>query len=121
MADTDTTRRLMRLKKRPTMAGRSDDYLEMMLEDALEFFREYTHGYANSDLGSEIDGLICEIAVFNINQEGVENVSSASEGAMSRSYFDSVPPMLARRLNKYRRVLGLDSPPPVETETETES
>ena len=105
MSDEDDTRRLMRLKRRPTLADRSDDFLMLAVEDSVDFFREYTHTQA--DPGEEIDGLICDLAVYRIEQEGVENVQSASEGEVSRSYYEGIPPMLVHRLNGYRRIIGL--------------
>ena len=105
MTEEDNTRRLVRLKRRPTLADRNDDFLLMELEDAIDFFREYTH--MNTDPGEEVDNIVCDLALFAINQEGVENVQSASEGEVSRSYYEGIPPMLVHRMNGYRRIVGL--------------
>ena len=105
MTSEDDTRRLARLKRRPTLAGKDDDYLLLCIEDAGDFFREYTH--LSADPGEEVDNIVCDLALFAINQEGVENVQSASEGEVSRSYYEGIPPMLVHRMNGYRRIVGL--------------
>lgn len=107
MTDSDTERRLARLKLRPTLADKSDDFLVMSLEDSLAFFLDYTHRL--NDPGQRVDSLICELAVLRINAEGVENVKHAVEGEVEREWYETIPPMLLPRLNAYRKMVGINA------------
>lgn len=107
MTEQDTARRLARLKLRPTLASKSDDFLVMSLEDSLAFFLDYTHRI--DDPGQRVDSLICELAVLRINAEGVENVKVAREGEVEREWYETIPPMLLPRLNAYRLMVGVNA------------
>ena len=107
MTEQDTARRLARLKLRPTLAGKGDDFLVMSLEDSLAFFLDYTHRI--DDPGQRVDSLICELAVLRINAEGVENVKVAREGEVEREWYETIPPMLLPRLNAYRLMVGVNA------------
>ena len=58
----DLNRRLERIKRRPTMEGKSDVWLSLCIEDATDFFLEYTN--RTIDPGAEADNVICEIALL---------------------------------------------------------
>lgn len=107
MSEEDTSRRLARLKRRPTLAEKNDDFLMLTLEEAADFFLDYTH--REKDPGSRVDNLICELAVLRINAEGVENVKVAKEGEVEREWYEAIPPMLLNRLNSYRLIWGLNA------------
>lgn len=107
MTEQDTARRLARLKLRPTLADKGDDFLVMSLEDSLAFFLDYTHRI--DDPGQRVDSLICELAVLRINAEGVENVKVAREGEVEREWYETIPPMLLPRLNAYRLMVGVNA------------
>lgn len=107
MTDSDTERRLARLKLRPTLKEKTDDFLIMSLEDSLAFFLDYTHRM--NDPGQRVDSLICELAVLRINAEGVENVKHAVEGEVEREWYETIPPMLLPRLNAYRLMVGVNA------------
>lgn len=107
MTDNDTERRLARLRLRPTLAEKSDDFLVMCLEDSLAFFIDYTHRI--NDPGQRVDSLICELAVLRINAEGVENVRVAKEGEVEREWYEAIPPMILPRLNAYRLMAGVNA------------
>lgn len=107
MSEEDTSRRLARLKRRPTLAEKNDDFLTLTLEESIDFFLDYTH--RETDPGQRIDNLICELAVLRINSEGVENVKHAVEGEVEREWYEAIPPMLLNRLNSYRKIWGLNA------------
>ena len=107
MTEQDTARRLARLKLRPTLSEKTDEFLVMSLEDSLAFFLDYTHRM--NDPGQRVDSLICELAVLRINAEGVENVKHAVEGEVEREWYETIPPMLLPRLNAYRLMVGINA------------
>lgn len=97
----------MRLKRRPTLADKNDDYLLLTVEEAVEFFLDYTHRV--KDPGAQIDNLICEMAVLRINAEGAENVQAATIGDISTTWYSTIPPMIVPRLNRWRLMVGLNA------------
>lgn len=107
MAESDTNRRLDRLKVRPALNGLKDDYLKVVLMDALDFFMEYTHRV--NDPGERVDGLICDIAAARLNKEGLEGAQAATVGDISTTWYGTIDPELIPRLNGYRLVVGLNA------------
>lgn len=99
-------RRMVRLKKRRTVKGKPDEYLELVLDDALDHFFEVTH--RRTDPGECIDGLVCELANHLSNMEGVEYTQSVGEGDMSRAW-QTLPDELYRRMLQYRKVVGVNA------------
>lgn len=100
-------RRMNRLKKRRTVEGKPDSYLELLLEDALDVFFDYTH--RRKDPGECIDGLLCEMANFASNQEGGEHANSVGEDSLSRGYSTDIPESFYKRMNAYRLVVGVNA------------
>lgn len=112
MNSEDMDRRMIRLKYRRTVEGKPDDYLKMLLDDALAMFLELTH--RTDDPGQRIDGLLCELASLMSNQEGAEYTSTAKEGEFERQYQGStlaigIPDVLYKRIISYRLVVGLNA------------
>lgn len=105
--DTNITRRVERLRRRPTLKDKPQELLEVCLDDALAFFFEYTHRI--TDPGERVDSLICELAILKINAEGVENVKVAKEGEVEREWYETIPPMLLNRLKSYRLMWGVNA------------
>ena len=105
--DSTTSRRLARLRRRPALDTKSDDFLLLCLEESADFFLDYTN--RSKDPGEPVDNLICELATLKAQTEGVENMASASEGGISRSYFPDIPPFFKNRLNNWRLIRGLQS------------
>ena len=98
--DENTVRRLARLKYRRTVQGKPDDYLILLLDDASDLCREITH---REDLGERIDGLICELASFMSNYEGIEYTTTAKDGEMERQNASgTIPDPLYKRIIAYR-------------------
>ena len=101
----DTIRRLAKIKRRPTMADKSDDWLLLCVEDATAYFLEYTNRAI--DPGEKADHVICEMAVYRINTEGFEDMMKAKDGELEREVGTEWPPMLKSRLNSWRLMRGL--------------
>ena len=98
--------RLLRLKRRRTMADYPDDYLMLILEDASRAYQDYCN---REDPGESADSIICEIATVWVNREGVEGSDSASEGTMSRTWAGgALPEDIQKRLKPFRKARGLD-------------
>lgn len=105
MTDTDTTRRLPLIKRKPTLSTKTDDFLTLCLEEARAFFLDFTN--RSEDPGVDIDFLIVEIATFKANAEGVEHTKKAKDGEIEREFYDAIPPMLLNRLRNWRLIRGL--------------
>ena len=98
----NTERRLARLKYRRTVQGKPDDYLMLLLDDASDMFREITH---RDDPGEKVDGLICELASYMSNYEGIEYTTTAKDGEMERQNASgTIPDPLYKRIIAYRVV-----------------
>lgn len=104
MASEDTLRRLARLKARRTQSPKSDEYLTVLLEDALAYFLDYTH--RTVDPGDRIDGMLCRLAVVWSNQEGVEGTTVSKDGDMERQWPEA-PSDIQRQMRTWRIVAGL--------------
>ncbi len=101
-------RRMARLKKRRTVQGKPNEYLEMLLDDALDMFLDMTHREA--DIGERIDGLLCEMANYMSNMEGAEHQMVAKEGELERqSTTSDLPDSLYKRIIAYRQVVGVNA------------
>ena len=98
-------RRLALMRRRPALSSKTDDFLLLCVEEATDFFMDYTN--RTVDPGPDADRLICEIATLKANAEGAENVSSASDGGISRSWYGEIPPLWRNRLNNWRLIRGL--------------
>ena len=107
MAESNTDRRVLRLKARPNMAEITDGYMAAVLDDALDFFLDYTHRVI--DPGKRIDGLICDIAAARLNKEGLEGAQAATVGDISTTWYGTIDPELIPRMNAYRLVIGLNA------------
>ena len=101
----DLNRRLERIKRRPTMEGKSDVWLSLCIEDATDYFLEYTN--RTIDPGAEADNVICEIALLRINTEGIEDMMKAKDGELEREMGSEWHPLLGSRLNQWRVMRGL--------------
>lgn len=99
-------RRLARLKRKRTIEGKGDDYLEGLLDDALDCFLERTHRV--NDPGERIDGLLCELALHWSNMEGAEHTTGATEAEISRTW-EHMPADLWERMKPYRLVVGINA------------
>ena len=96
----NTVRRLARLRCRRTVQGKPDDYLMLLLDDASDTFQEITH---REDPGEKIDGLICELASYMSNYEGIEYTTTAKDGEMERQNASGmIPDPLYKRIIAYR-------------------
>ena len=101
------SRRMARLKKRRTVQGKPDEFLELLLDDALDAFLDITH--RREDPGERIDGLICELASFMSNAEGAEHLTQAQEGDFVRNATTDLPDSLYKRIIAYRKVVGANA------------
>lgn len=101
----NTLRRLERLKRRPTLSDKPDYWLSLCIEDATDYFLEYTN--RTIDPGEKVDNVICELALFRINTEGFEDMMKAKDGELEREVGTEWPPMLRSRLNQWRVMRGL--------------
>lgn len=99
-------RRMTRLKKRRTVEGKPDEFLETVLDDALDTFLEITH--RTTDPGACIDGLICELANHLSNMEGAEHTQTAKEGELERTW-QGLPDEIYKRMLQYRKVVGINA------------
>lgn len=98
-------RRLTILRHRSGLDGRSDEWLEDCVENATAAFLEYTN--RQTDPGEKADRVICDLAAHFAYYEGVDTVASASDGSMSRSFYDGIPPIIRQRMQSWRLVPGL--------------
>ena len=81
MSNEALARRLTILKRRPAATNLSDEYLEDVLNDAFSKFMNKSNRINDHD---EFDSPIVNIALVSINDEGIQGMSSASEGGVSR-------------------------------------
>lgn len=107
MAEDDKMRRLSKMRARPTLAVKGDEYLEAVLEDALETFLDLTH--RSKDPGERVDSLLIRLAVVYSNQEGVEGNTKAEDGELKREWTDTLPADLYRQIKSWRLVVGVNA------------
>lgn len=106
MTMTDTHRRLSRLHDRRTLKDRSDEYLTMLLEDAVEYAMAVTH--RQEDMGEGWDGVICRIAVYWANLEGAEGARHIKDGEVEREVAETqLPPDIEKQLKAFRLIPGV--------------
>lgn len=106
MDRADMGRRLQRLMKRPLLAEKPTEYLEVLLDDALSVFLEYTHRIC--DPGEPVDALLCRMVVVWTNMEGAEGSTSAEDGDIKRTW-EALPSDIQRSLKHYRLVVGISA------------
>ena len=82
MSSEALARRLTILKRRPAATNLSDEYLEDILNDAFSKFMNKSNRINDHD--ELFDSPIIDIALVSINDEGIQGMSSASEGGVSR-------------------------------------
>lgn len=101
------SRRMAKLKKRRTVQGKPDEFLELLLDDALDTFLDLTH--RETDPGERIDGLLCEMASYMSNAEGGEHLTQVQEGDFGRGSATDMPDSLYKRIIAYRQVVGINA------------
>jgi hypothetical protein len=94
---------LERLKTLAGIIGDSQDgLLAALLDDALEWMSLYAGRpeWMNA-LPDSLNGLRVRVALNNYNRRGVEGMSGASEGGVSRT-IEAIPEDIRRALNGWR-------------------
>ena len=106
--DTDTLRRLSRLRTRRTLTDKSDEYLTMLLEDSRDYFLSVTH--RSADPGARADSIITRIAVMWSNMEGGEGAKHVKDGEVEREYPEAtMPEDIEREIKAWKLVVGVDA------------
>lgn len=87
------------IEKLMKLTGETDtDLLELLLEDAEQFVRDYTN---RTKLVGSLEKASRDIAVITYNRMGTEGEAKRSEGGESVEFLD-IPPSVYKVLNKYR-------------------
>lgn len=109
MASEHTLRRVGRIHTYPAFKKAGDDYVQLILEDALAYFLDYTH--RGEDPGEVVDSLICDIARSMHTRMGAEGVKKAKDGELEREWSEQggLDPLLLRRMKAYRLVVGVNA------------
>jgi len=105
-------RRVGRMKVYPAYANKGDNEIIATLEDALALFLDLTH--RSEDIGQPIDSLICDVAKSMLARSGQESIKKAKDGDFEREWSESnggLDPVLVKRINKYRQVVGVNAAP----------
>lgn len=94
---------LKKLKQRiPEITDTAQDtLLKQLLEDAEQEILDFTN---RTELLPKMLGLQRDLALRYYNRQGLEGVSSQSQGKMSTSYSIEIPEDLKQRLIEYRRL-----------------
>jgi hypothetical protein len=106
MTQTDTNRRVERLRKIPLFSNTEiypDTFVSTCMEDALMAFFENTG--RTQDLGETIDALIVDLCKDRINRTGLEGAQSTSEGGVSQTW--AIEPLLLSRIFRYKLMPGM--------------
>lgn len=103
-------RRVGRIHAYPGFKNSADDYLIVLLDDALAYFLDFTH--RGEDPGEQVDSIVCDIARSMNARMGAEGVKKAKDGDMEREWSEQgglVDPALLRRMKSYRLVVGVNA------------
>lgn len=111
MATEHTLRRAGRMQAYPAFRTAKDEYITVLLEDALACFLDYTH--RSEDPGEAVDSLICDIARSMHTRMGAEGVRKAKDGELEREWSEQggLDPVLLRRMKAHRLVVGINATP----------
>ena len=77
-----------------------DNTLNALLETATDTILDYI---GRDELPPRLESVVVQYAVILFNQMGAEGESSRSEGGVSQSFINDLPPAMLRRLNNYPR------------------
>lgn len=112
MVTEHTRRRVTRMQSYPAYAGRTNEEMIAVCEDALSVFLDLTH--RSQDPGEPLDSLICDIAKNLLAHAGTEGVKKAKDGEMEREWSEQnggIDMVLMNRIKKYRQVVGVNATP----------
>lgn len=62
-----------------------------------------------------LESIVVQLAVIMYNQQGAEGESARSEGGISQSFLNDLPPLMLKRLKQYPRKVGVINAPNAET------
>lgn len=77
-----------------------DNTLNALLETATDTILDYI---GREELPSRLESVVVQYAVILYNQMGAEGETSRSQGGVSQSYLNDLPPAMLRRLQNYPR------------------
>lgn len=78
-----------------------DDLLNLYLEDAQNEILELTH---LSEIPNKLLNTQIELAIIYYNKQGIEGQNSHSEGGISRSFENSIPKNIMKKILSSRRL-----------------
>ena len=109
MTSEHTMRRVGRIHAYPGFKNSADDYLIVLLDDALAYFLDFTH--RGQDPGEQVDSIVCGIARTMHSHMGAEGVIRAKDGEMIRQWSEQggFDPSLLRQMKSYRLVVGVNA------------
>ena len=91
--------RLKKLKLKPGVIG-NDEFLKSLLQDAEDTVLDMI---GRDVLPQRLESVVVELALIAYNRQGTEGETSRSEGGMSASFLNDLPPYMQRRLLNYPR------------------
>ncbi|MCQ2463991.1 MAG: phage head-tail connector protein [Oscillospiraceae bacterium] len=77
-----------------------DGTLNALLETAVDTILDYI---GRDELPPRLESVVVQYAVILYNQMGAEGETSRSQGGVSQSFLNDLPPALLRRLKQYPR------------------
>lgn len=77
-----------------------DGTLNALLETATDTILDYI---GRDELPQRLESVVVQYAVILYNQMGAEGESSRSQGGISQSFINDLPPAMLRRLQNYPR------------------
>ena len=77
-----------------------DATLKALLETAEDTILDYI---GRDELPSRLESVVVQYAVILYNQMGAEGETSRSQGGVSQSFINDLPPAMLRRLQNYPR------------------
>lgn len=81
-----------------------DGLLTIYIQNAIDYIHDYTRV---EEIPKSLNSVIIDMAVYQYQQRGVENMSTEAMGAMYQSFIQEYPGNIRKRLNPYRRALFL--------------
>lgn len=95
---------LERLKNRDDLQNVSESALNIATEDALITAVELTHQTAD-ELPEGFYQLVFQLAVFQLQHEGTEALSSISHSGVSETMLEDYPSSVQRLIRRFRRLI----------------
>lgn len=83
----------------------------VILDSAKDTILDYI---GREELPDRLNSVVVQLAVIMYNQQGAEGETARSQGGVSQSFLNDLPPLMKKRLDSYPRKVGVINAPDTE-------